>query len=458
MNSPSDFSLLSAKEKDALIAQLLARLGALERENATLKAENATLREKLNLPPKTRDNSSTPPAAGHKSNGETTRKPKGKPHAGAHRPLHPHPTRRRDVPASHCQHCRADVSSVAQTPVHSYDRIEIPEIKPDVTRVTLLGGICPCCARPFKAAPPAGLEPGSPFGPNLRAFAIYLRFTQAVSFERLAALATDLLGLSISEGALVNIMAAGRDAFARQRNLIRERLLSSTILQSDETSFRVGKKNWWCWVFHHADSACFVIRPSRGKDVVEEFLGEIRPEIWVSDRLKAQIGWATLAHQFCLPHLIRETRFAIDAGDTVFAPVLLALLKRACAIGRRRDTLKDSTLKKYLATLESRLTKLLLVEPSHPEGRKLQRTIKGIRGNLFVFLENRQVPASNNGSERALRPCTTLRKVINCFRSQWGATLYADVRSVIETARRRAIPILQAIRMTLEGRALAAGL
>ena len=27
---------------------------------------------------------------------------------------------------------------------------------------------------------PAGLEPGSPFGPNLRAFVIYLRFTQGV--------------------------------------------------------------------------------------------------------------------------------------------------------------------------------------------------------------------------------------------------------------------------------------
>jgi len=221
MNSPSDFSLLSAKEKDALIAQLLARLGALERENSTLKAENATLREKLNLPPKTRDNSSTPPAAGHKSNGETTRKPKGKPHAGAHRPLHPHPTRRRDVPASHCQHCRADVSSVAQTPVHSYDRIEIPEIKPDVTRVTLLGGICPCCARPFKAAPPAGLEPGSPFGPNLRAFAIYLRFTQAISFERLSRLFSDLLGLEISEGALVNMLDDSKLAFARAASLIR---------------------------------------------------------------------------------------------------------------------------------------------------------------------------------------------------------------------------------------------
>ena len=192
MLSAPNFSLLNAKEKDALIVQLLARLEALERENAGL-------REKLNLPPKTPDNSSTPPAAGHKSNGETTRKPKGKPHAGAHRPLHPHPTQRRDVPASHCQHCRAEVSSVAQTPVHSYDRIEIPEIKPDVTRVTLLGGLCPCCAKPFKAAPPAGLEPGSPFGPNLRAFAIYLRFTQAISFERLSRLFSDLLGLEISE-------------------------------------------------------------------------------------------------------------------------------------------------------------------------------------------------------------------------------------------------------------------
>jgi hypothetical protein len=28
-------------------------------------------------------------------------------------------------------------------PVHTYDRIEISEIKPDVTRVILRGGVCP---------------------------------------------------------------------------------------------------------------------------------------------------------------------------------------------------------------------------------------------------------------------------------------------------------------------------
>src|SRR5713226_1663359 len=193
MVPPPDFSSLSSAEKDALIRTLLARVDA-------LIAENAALRERLNLPPKTPDNSSVPPSQGHKTSGESEPKPKAKTHAGSHRPLHPNPTRRRDVLADRCEHCRADVSAIRQAAVHAYDRIEIPEIVPDVTRVTLHGGVCPCCARRFKAAAPEGLEPGSPFGPNLRAFVLYLRFAQAIPFERLARLMFDLLGLEISEG------------------------------------------------------------------------------------------------------------------------------------------------------------------------------------------------------------------------------------------------------------------
>ena len=45
-----------------------------------------------------------------------------------------------------------------------------------------------------------------------------------------------------------------------------------------------------------------MIRPSRGKDVVAEFLGEVRPDFWVSDRYGAQMGWAKIANQVCLSH------------------------------------------------------------------------------------------------------------------------------------------------------------
>ena len=186
------------------------------RRSAALRAEIVELRAKLDRPPKTPDNSSIPPSRGMKNTTEFVKnRRKKKAHPGAHRPLSPNPTHRRDILAAACGHCGADVSQSPQEPCEVYDRIEIPPIAPEITRVSLNGGVCPCCARRFKAEAPAGLEPGSPFGPNLRAFVFYLRFTQGVGFERLSRLMRDLFGLSISEGALVNILQKRAQALRR---------------------------------------------------------------------------------------------------------------------------------------------------------------------------------------------------------------------------------------------------
>src|ERR1019366_8874141 len=234
MTPPPDLPSLDSPEKDALIVALIARIDALVAENTALRTRVAELEAKLGLPPKTPNTSSTPPSQRRKASDDAATKPalrpklRGKPHAGAHRPLHPNLTARRDLMATACQHCGANVSSAPQIACEAYDHVEIPEIKPDITRVTLFGGTCPCCAKRFKAPPPQGLEPGSPFGPNLRAFVVYLRFTQGISFERLAKLWSDILGLDISEGALVNMLEAARHPFATQTSLIRARLLSGT--------------------------------------------------------------------------------------------------------------------------------------------------------------------------------------------------------------------------------------
>src|SRR3954454_2367724 len=169
------------------------------------------------------------------------------------------------------------------------------------------------------------------------------------------------------------------------------------------------------------------------------------------------MGKTRVDHQVCLAHLIRDVQYAIDAGDAAFAPGVIGLLKRAVGIGRRRQTLTDTTLVLYQSRLQKRLNTLLAITPTTAAGQKLQRIIKRFRQNLFVFITNRAVPPTNNGSEQALRPYVVFRKVTNCFRSAWGAALYADVRSVFETARRRDIPILQAIRLTLEARLLPDG-
>jgi len=438
--------------REELIGVAVSQGEAIERqagEIATLRAEIAALRAKLDRPSKTPDNSSLPPSQGHKKAvGFVKDRKKKNPHPGAHRPLDPNPTRRRDILASVCGHCGADVSGSRQEPCEVYDRIDIPPIAPEVTRVSLHGGVCPCCARRFKAAAPAGLEPGSPFGPNLRALVIYLRFTQGVAFERLSRLMKDLFGLTISEGALANILLAARRPFAAASAEIRARLLSGTVIGSDETGLRVDKRSWWLWVFQHGRNACFLTHPRRSKEAVEAFLGDVRPQVWVADRYGAQAGWA--AHrQVCLAHLLRDTQYVIDEGDAVFAPTLRHFIGVACDEAQLRDRWNDVTLDLHRRRLQAKLGRVLALDPVHPAGVKWKATIEKLRPNLLVFMANRDVPATNNESERSLRPSATYRKITNGFRSQWGAIQYADIRSVIETGRRNSTGALQAIRQAL---------
>ncbi|MGB6326432.1 MAG: hypothetical protein WBG11_11870, partial [Methylocella sp.] len=53
------------------------------------------------------------------------------------------------MPARQCEHCAANVSAAAQVAPQAYDRIEVPEIRPDVTRVTQHGArAAPRSSRP----------------------------------------------------------------------------------------------------------------------------------------------------------------------------------------------------------------------------------------------------------------------------------------------------------------------
>jgi transposase len=187
-----------------------------------------------------------------------------------------------------------------------------------------------------------------------------------------------------------------------------------------------------------------VIAASRGAKVVTDFLRGAVPEVWVTDRYAAQNGHG-LERQICLAHLLRDAQYAIDDGDTVFAPGFKALLKRAVAIGRRRETLQDTTLKQYRADLDRRLNRLLAKPPKNQSARKLFRAMRRDRDDLFRFITRRDVPYTNNGCERALRPSVIFRKVTGCFRSHWGARLYAAAVSVIATGRLNGKSALQAI-------------
>jgi transposase len=68
------------------------------------------------------------------------------------------------------------------------------------------------------------------------------------------------------------------------------------------------------------------------------------------------------------------------------------------------------------------------------------------RDKLLVFLTRRDVEATNNASERALRPSVIFRRVTNGFRSEGGAKVYANLCSIAATGRVAGNSALAAIR------------
>jgi transposase len=82
---------------------------------------------------------------------------------------------------------------------------------------------------------------------------------------------------------------------------------------------------------------------------------------------------------------------------------------------------------------------LLQQSLTDPDASRLQRRYQKHRPSLFVFLYRRDVSPTNNVSERALRPSVIHRKIIGCFRSEWGAQAYAALASVIDNAELKGV-------------------
>lgn len=450
MTALPDLSQLTHEEKDVLIRALWAQVQALTVRVAELEA-------RLGAPPKTPDNSSLPPSQGKKPRRAAKVARRGPRlgslgRMGGGRALTENPDEIVAARPVRCAHCQAAFGEADQVLHGRYDKIDLPQVAPVVTRVERYAGRCRCCGGTTLAPVPEGLEPGTPFRVSIVALAMYLRFVHAISYQRLSRLLGELFGLAISEGALDAAFRRGKPAFDADVAAILARLRRARVICSDETSVRIDGRTCWNWVFQNSEVVVHVIRRSRGAGVVAEVLDGHRPALWVSDLYGAQQGHAE-AWQICLAHQLRDCTYAIEAGDAVFAPRMKALLLRAVVLARRHRNLAPSTRREYRRRLECALDAVMALSPTHRDGQRLRRRYGKLRSHLFTFLDHPEVPADNNGSERELRPTATYRKVTGGFRSDWGADLFAGVRSVIGTAARRGVNAYQAIQQTLRGQA-----
>lgn len=256
-----------------------------------------------------------------------------------------------------------------------------------------------------------------------------------MSYQRTQQALLNLHGVQISQGGIDGIMQRAGEQAIQAAKTIENTVRHSAVIHSDETSSRVSGNTWWEWVFCTTKAVLHVIRFNRSEDVIKDLMSTFKAEVWESDCYGAQLKAPAQQLQLCLAHQLRNLQAVVDANPTqLWAKAMQILFRYAIHLHNQRSQLSSDHFSTQVARIERICDRLLKRELTLPDARRLQRRYLKHRQKLFVFLNRTDVSPTNNVAERALRPSVIHRKVIGCFRSEWGAKAFAALASVIDTA------------------------
>jgi transposase len=430
-------------------AEVVAHVRRLEARIAELEAELA----RRGGPPRTPQNSATPPSKGWKRERPAGEGAKRGPPFG-----HLGTSRRRAEPdwvvlcqPTHCAGCGADLAAAPQERVGTSQVVELPPVEPVVLEAWRYAATCPHCGTATTAAYPAGFEPTRVFGPHLEALWTYFHEQHHVSYARLATIGRDLWHLGVSQGALAHALRRAAQRLRPQAAAIRDDVRASPVIGSDETSARVNGRTHWQWVFQTPTASYHVIGPRRNGAVVEDFLGDAVPETWVSDLWKPQLNARAARHQVCLAHQLRELQYVVDREQSAWAQDCQVLFRLAIHRAHQRDrgALRGAAYTAAVRKIEATCDALLATPVEGAEASRLWVRFREHHERLFVFLHDSAVPPTNNTSEQALRHSVVHRRVTGGFRSDWGADAHAIVTTALDTARKRGEDLLTTLHTAL---------
>jgi transposase len=390
----------------------------------------------LQRPDKTSRTSSKPPSTDWKGKRDGSRPGGAKPgHKGHARALAEEPDAHEDHRPTHCQHCGLPIGDDAMGEVvGEYDEIDLPAVKPIIRRHRRLSCACATCGKATSAPVPQAAQ-GTPFGRRIHALALYLKSNQLFSYQRLQGVFADLFGLDISQGALMNMFKRAAPIFAAKRDDALVALRRATVVACDETGMRIEGCNGYQWVFCASDVVVHTAGFSRAAQVVRDTMAGHQPDVWISDRYTGQQGHG-LQHQTCLAHLDRKARFVEQHGSDLIGMRLKLWFDRAFGLARDITTLAASTVKSRRRALVRDLDAILGTATHCELAHELLGQIRRARDQLLTFCDfPGKVAATNNVSERALRPSVIQRKVTNGYRAKWAADAEANLRTTVDTAR-----------------------
>jgi transposase len=441
------------------IKQFKEKIASLTQENEVLRAENAQLRLELDeyktknekmekhlttLIKRVDELEKNRPGAmknaRKKKEKATTRKKRAQEQNNSRRRMSP--TRTIVCQINQCPDCHSNLYRKSI----SYTRqlIDIPEPQPvEVTEYEVWRGRCPSC-QCWRTAPlPELAAPASSrFGNNVHALVATLRTKNRLPISQIKEYLSEVHQLELSKGELVEMLATVAAAGAQTLEQIKEIATGSAVLHADETGWHQAGERGYIWAlsvsgrrgvrFYH------YVKSRRG-EVIQGLLAGKFKGCLVTD-FYAPYGRYNGRHQRCWAHLLRDLEDLVCKNPEneevrIWVKVIIELYIDSVGALREDAGISVDERLVFYERVKKRLHDFSLLYASakkHPLGTLSKRLLR-FEDELFEFLRDTDVPATNNEAERTVRPLVIGRKISGGTRSERGSQIRMDLQSLFAT-------------------------
>jgi len=451
-----------------LVYQLFDMVESLQEKVKELEAKVSALQKNSrnsSKPPSSDQHNSKPPVKGKSR--------KGNRNPGGQKGHHGHTLSRVENPDYIVDHplpkfcgCGMDLENVQPEGFQSRQVFDLPvEISIETTEHRAAFATCPCCGKKVRTQFPNNVNAPVQYGPSIRTLATYLHAYQLLPCERVAECFGNLFGWYPSPGTISNFLEQAGQNAAQAAATLKEQIRNSRYIHLDETSLSLSGQKHWLYTASTEDRTYLYLHKNRSREALAQFgVLEGYEGFAIHDFYSIYLPYDQCRHGLCNAHHLRDLKYVEEELGQAWAGKLAQFLvdakelkEQAVKNGTCLDPSQVSRLrKKYMRILMDGIR--LNPEPERKPGKR-GKPKRGKALNLLGRLVDREqevlaflyhdVPFDNNQAERDLRMMKTKQKISGCFRSLSHANAFINIRSLIASAKKQAVNVMEVLRAVI---------
>jgi len=285
-------------------------------------------------------------------------------------------------------------------------------------------------------------------------------------YKRIQEHFTDQLAIPISQASIVHFNQQAFERLDEFNPLAKKALSQSNGLHVDETGVNIDGKHHWLHCASNTQWTDFSAHKKRGVEAMDA--AEILPEFkrtLCHDHWKPYYRYKNCQHALCHAHHLRELTRSYEQDHQKWAGKVKTFLEIANrAVHKAGGVLNGKTLQLYKRRYKRLLEKGKLECPPPVENKKVKRgrvkrsksrnlleRLINFEDDVLRFMENVEIPFTNNQGENDIRMTKVQQKISGCFRSQSGADVFCRVRGYLSTCRKQNVSSSKALKLIFKG-------